>query len=77
MLHWVYDQPEAESVAAQYDRVLAALREKLPRLAEHHGDGFTHHVPGLDARHVEALLFGRNSSFSDMSRNCFDPGVAD
>lgn len=35
MLHSVYDQPDAKSVAAQYDRVLDALTEKLPKVAEH------------------------------------------
>ena len=30
MLHSIYDQPDAKSVAAQYDRVLDALAEKLP-----------------------------------------------
>jgi hypothetical protein len=35
MLHSVYDQPDARSVAAQYDRVLDALTEKLPKVAEH------------------------------------------
>ena len=31
LLHSVYDQPDAASVAAQYDRVLDALSDKLPR----------------------------------------------
>ena len=35
MLHSVYDQPDAESVHAQYDRVLDALADKLPAVAEH------------------------------------------
>jgi putative transposase len=35
LLHSVYDQPDAESVHAQYDRILDALTEKLPRVAEH------------------------------------------
>ena len=29
-----YDQPDAESVVAQYDRVLDALTDKLPAVAE-------------------------------------------
>ncbi len=33
LLHSVYDQPDTKSVAAQYDRVLSALAEKLPRLS--------------------------------------------
>ncbi len=37
LLH-VYDQPDAASVAAQYDRVLEALRGKLPAVAEHLDD---------------------------------------
>ena len=35
LLHSVYDQPDAKSVHAQYDRVLNALAEKLPQVAEH------------------------------------------
>jgi putative transposase len=35
LLHSVYDQPDAESVHAQYDRVLDALTDKLPAVAEH------------------------------------------
>ena len=46
MLHSVYDQPDAKSVAAQYDRVLDALTEKLPKVAEH-----------LDAARADVLAF--------------------
>ena len=35
LLHSVYDQPDAESVHAQFDRVVDALAEKLPAVAEH------------------------------------------
>ncbi len=35
LLHSVYDQPDAESVHAQFDRVLDTLTEKLPAVAEH------------------------------------------
>src|SRR3712207_3885378 len=35
LLHSVYDQPDAGSVQAQLDRVLDALGDKLPRVAEH------------------------------------------
>ena len=35
MLHSVYDQPDAASVHAQFDRVLDAVADKLPRVAEH------------------------------------------
>ncbi|CKM72069.1 mutator family transposase [Mycobacterium tuberculosis] len=34
LLHSIYDQPDAESVVAQYDRVLDALTDKLPAVAE-------------------------------------------
>jgi transposase-like protein len=34
MLHLVYDQPDAASVHAQFDRVLDARADKLPRVAE-------------------------------------------
>jgi putative transposase len=35
LLHSVYDQPDAASVHAQFDRVLDALVDKLPKVAEH------------------------------------------
>jgi putative transposase len=38
LLHSVYDQPDAASVSAQFDRVLEALADKLPRVAEHLDD---------------------------------------
>ncbi len=35
LLHSIYDQPDAEAVHAQFDRVIDALAEKLPQVAEH------------------------------------------
>ena len=35
MLHSICDQPDAKAVDARYDRVLQALAEKLPKVAEH------------------------------------------
>jgi putative transposase len=35
LLHSVYDQPDAASVHAQFDRVVDALAGKLPQVAEH------------------------------------------
>ena len=35
MLHSIYDQPDAKAVAAQFDRVIDALAEKLPAVADH------------------------------------------
>jgi putative transposase len=35
LLHSVYDQPDADSVAAQYDRIIDALADKLPKVADH------------------------------------------
>jgi transposase-like protein len=35
LLHSVYDQPDAESAHAQFDRILDALDGKLPVVAEH------------------------------------------
>ena len=35
LLHSIYDQPDAESVCAQFDRVVDALTEKFPAVAEH------------------------------------------
>ena len=31
----MFDQPDAQSVAAQYDRIIDALADKLPKVAEH------------------------------------------
>jgi transposase-like protein len=38
LLHSVYDQPDAAAVHAQFDRVLDALAEKLPKVAQHLDD---------------------------------------
>jgi putative transposase len=38
MLHSIYDQPDAKSVNAQFDRVIESLTEKLPKVAEHLDD---------------------------------------
>lgn len=46
LLHSVFDQADAESVHTQYDRMLDALAEKLPRVAAH-----------LDAARAELLAF--------------------
>ena len=35
LLHSVFDQPDAESVGAQYERIVDALADKFPRVAEH------------------------------------------
>ena len=35
LLHSVFDQPDSEAVAAQYDRIIEALSDKLPKVAEH------------------------------------------
>src|SRR3954451_9204958 len=35
LLHSIYDQPDADAVNAQFDRVVDALTEKLPALAAH------------------------------------------
>ena len=46
LLHSVYDQPDAASVHAQFDRVLDALVYKLPKVAEH-----------LEAARADVLAF--------------------
>ena len=46
LLHSVYDQPDTASVHAQFDRVLDALTDKLPGVAEH-----------LDAARADILAF--------------------
>lgn len=35
MLHSIYDQVDAKAVAAQFDRVIDTLAEKLPPVADH------------------------------------------
>src|SRR6202022_4195402 len=35
LLHSVYDQPDSDSVEAQYDRIINALSDKLPKVADH------------------------------------------
>lgn len=35
LLHSIYDQPDAEAVRAQFERVIEGLAEKLPAVAEH------------------------------------------
>ena len=46
LLHSVYDQPDKESVHEQFDRILDALADKLPAVAEH-----------LDAARADVLAF--------------------
>jgi len=46
LLHSVYDQPDHDAVNAQYDRVLHALADKLPKVAEH-----------LEAARADVLAF--------------------
>ena len=46
LLHSVYDQPDAASVHAQFDRILDALTEKLPKVAAH-----------LDTARADVLAF--------------------
>ncbi|MCY0905535.1 IS256 family transposase [Arthrobacter sp. H14-L1] len=46
LLHSVYDQPDADAVHAQFDRVLRALAEKLPKVADH-----------LEAARADVLAF--------------------
>jgi hypothetical protein len=35
LLHSVYDQPDADAVHGQFDRILDALADKLPGVAHH------------------------------------------
>ena len=46
LLHSVYDQPDTESVHAQYDRLLDALTSKFPAVSAH-----------LDTAHADVLAF--------------------
>ncbi len=46
LLHSVYDQPDADSLHAQFDRLLDAVEQKLPKVAAH-----------LDAARADVLAF--------------------
>jgi putative transposase len=46
LLHSVYDQPGADAVRAQFDRILDSLIQKLPQVAAH-----------LDAARADILAF--------------------
>jgi putative transposase len=46
LLHSVYDQPDAEAVHAQFDRIVEALADKLPEVADH-----------LDTARADVLAF--------------------
>ncbi|MGV1010708.1 MAG: IS256 family transposase [Dermatophilaceae bacterium] len=46
LLHSVYDQPDSDAVAAQYDKMLDTLDGKLPQVVEH-----------LDAARADVLAF--------------------
>jgi putative transposase len=46
LLHSVYEQPDAASVHAQFDHILEALADKLPKVAEH-----------LEAARADVLAF--------------------
>jgi putative transposase len=46
LLHSVYDQPDAEAVHAQFDRIVEALADKLPDVADH-----------LDTARADVLAF--------------------
>ncbi len=46
MLHSVYDQPDAEAVHAQFDKLLDSVAQKLPEVAEH-----------LDTARADVLAF--------------------
>jgi transposase-like protein len=46
LLHSVYDQPDAASVHAQYDRLIDAIAGKLPKVADH-----------LEAARADVLAF--------------------
>jgi putative transposase len=46
LLHSVYDQPDAQAVQDQFDRILDALTDKLPAVAEH-----------LDTARADVLAF--------------------
>ena len=44
LLHSVYDQPDADAVHAQFDRILDALADKLPAVADHLDAGPGRHL---------------------------------
>jgi putative transposase len=56
LLHSVFDQPDTQSVAAQYDRNIDALADKLPKVAEH-----------LEAARADLLAF---TAFPKQATTC-------
>jgi len=48
LLHSIYDQPDTPAVHAQFDRVVDALAEKFPAVAEH-----------LEANRADVLAFAK------------------
>ena len=53
LLHSIYDQPDAEAVHAPFDRVVDALAEKLPAVADH-----------LDGAGADILAFTAFTAFT-------------
>jgi len=61
MLHSVYDQPDAEAVYAQFDKLLDSVGDRLPAVAEHLD---TVNLPA-DRRHIENILERSDRSFAE------------
>jgi transposase-like protein len=59
MLHSVYDQPDTDAVAAQFDRLLDYVGEKLPAVADHRATPLSGTQLSLRARRVVEHMRGR------------------
>lgn len=58
LLHSIYDQPDADAVHAQFDRVIDAFAEKLPTVADYLEEAradILARAQGVDTTHVEEL----------------------
>jgi putative transposase len=64
LLHSVYDQPAADAVHAQFERILDALTDKLPQVAAH-----------LDAARTDILAFTASPK-SGVAANLFQQSLS-
>jgi putative transposase len=56
LVHSVFDQPDADSVAAQYDRIIDALIGKMPKVAAHLEDARTDLLAFTEPSRVSCTL---------------------
>ena len=64
LLHSVYDQPDAEAVHAQFDRVVDALTDKLPQVAAHLDDAMSASMHSIANATFSSTWLGATTSRS-------------